>query len=187
MQRSGFSVPRGDNGRSTTQGYGTKRAHQQSLGRSVRERSRLEGGGGRCGISHHPTRSIVSCRALGRWATEIMVLERDAALAEAVMGEGKKCPEYLLSDQRGVMRRLHLEGAVVGPEVDRIGYAGASSLINLDSAPLAVYRNNSGVRERRGTGQPTISADSGPAMLNSRSAYFFQYPKKSGNLSRSRS
>ena len=30
----------------------------------------------------------------------------------------------------------------------------------------------------------TISADSGPEMLNSRSAYFFQYPKRRGNLSR---
>lgn len=116
-----------------------------------------------------------------------MVLERDAALAEAVMGGRKKCPDYLLSDQRGVMRRLHLEGAVVSPEVDRIGYAGASSLINLGSAPLADYRNHRGARQRRGTGQRTISADSGPAILNSRSAYFFQYPKKSGNLSRSRS
>src|SRR5688572_26912817 len=33
----------------------------------------------------------------------------------------------------------------------------------------------------------TISADSGPAILNSISAYFFQYPNSSGNLSRKRS
>jgi hypothetical protein len=36
-------------------------------------------------------------------------------------------------------------------------------------------------------GLATISADSGPEMLNSRSAYFFQYPKRRGNLRRNRS
>lgn len=94
------------------------------------------------------------------------------------------CPEYLLSDQRGVMCRLHFERAVVGPEIDRVCYAGTTSLIDLGLASLAVVSQRP--REKGGE-QRTISADSGPAILNSRSAYFFQYPKKSGNLSRSRS
>lgn len=46
------------------------------------------------------------------------------------------------------MRRLHFERAVVGPEIDRIGYAGTTSLIDLGLVSLAVCRNNHTIRGR---------------------------------------
>jgi hypothetical protein len=87
---------------------------------------------------------------------------------------------YLLSDEVWGVGSLHFEGAVVRPQVDRIGDARASALVDLGQL-LASVQAMSRVT------MLTISADSGPAMLNSRSAYFFQYPNSSGNLSRNRS
>jgi hypothetical protein len=60
---------------------------------------------------------------------------------------------------------LHLEGAVIRPQIDRIGDACTSSLIDL----FVVSYVTDNIE-----GTLTISADSGPAMLNSISAYFFQ-------------
>lgn len=37
---------------------------------------------------------------------------------------------YLLSHKRGNVRCLHLKGAVVCPEVDRVGDAGATALVD---------------------------------------------------------
>lgn len=61
---------------------------------------------------------------------------------------------------------LHFEGAVIGPQVDRIGDVAASSLVDLGR--LVKFCRKTCVWAL------TISADSGPAMLNSISAYFFQ-------------
>lgn len=48
-----------------------------------------------------------------------------------VKGEGKPTINYLLSDEVWDVCGLHFEGAVVGPQVDRIGDAGAPSLVDL--------------------------------------------------------
>lgn len=45
--------------------------------------------------------------------------------------EGKSTVKYLLSDEMWDVSGLHFEGAVVRPQVDRIGDAGASSLVDL--------------------------------------------------------
>jgi hypothetical protein len=100
-----------------------------------------------------------------------------------VKGEGKGILVDLLSDRARVMGCVHLEGAVVCPEVDRVGNAGASPLKDLLRL-LAMRVANDWRPRLKGR---TISADSGPAMLNSVSAYFFQYPNKSGNFARKRS
>ena len=77
---------------------------------------------------------------------------------------------------------LHLEGAVIGPEVNGVCDAGAAALVDLDEEKrmLALYMVMMMATMARRAGcagrgqEPTISADSGPEMLNSRSAYFFQ-------------
>lgn len=45
--------------------------------------------------------------------------------------EGKLAANDLLSDEMRDMSGLHFEGAVVRPQVDRICYTSATSLINL--------------------------------------------------------
>ncbi len=45
--------------------------------------------------------------------------------------EGNLVFLYLLSDHVGVVARLDFEGAVVRPQVDRVGDAGDSSLVDL--------------------------------------------------------
>lgn len=48
------------------------------------------------------------------------------------MGGGKeKILRHLLSDEIWGMGRLHLEGAVLSPQVNRVGDASTASLINL--------------------------------------------------------
>lgn len=91
--------------------------------------------------------------------------------------------QYLLSDNLRVVCCLHFEGAIVGPQVDGVGYAGHTSFINLSHVQLASHAR---ILSRE-FHHHTISADSGPAILNSISAYFFQYPNRSGNLCRKRS
>ena len=54
----------------------------------------------------------------------------DASMAEDVMGEGKQPCFHLLSDEMRDMGGLHLKGAVVGPEVDRVGNASTASLVD---------------------------------------------------------
>jgi hypothetical protein len=86
----------------------------------------------------------------------------------------------LLSDDVGIMGRIHLEGAVVCPQVDRSCDARNTALVDL-CQPLASLSQRSYSVKR------TISAVSVPPIENSRSAYFFQYPKKSGNFARKQS
>lgn len=87
-------------------------------------------------------------------------------------------PAYLLSYYLGIVTCFGLEGTVIGPEVYRVGDAGDTSFIHLKpSARLLI----------RFMHEHTISAASVPAIENSRSAYFFQYPKKRGNFARNRS
>lgn len=78
------------------------------------------------------------------------------------------------------MASLDLEGAVISPQVHRCGDTGNSTLKDLR---LYQPNENCGMRSR----SLTISAASVPAIENSRSAYFFQYPKSKGNLARNRS
>lgn len=47
-------------------------------------------------------------------------------------GKGRKSRcQYLLSDEMWDVRRFHFEGAVVRPQVDRIGDASDTTLVNL--------------------------------------------------------
>ena len=69
-----------------------------------------------------------------------------------------------LSNYVRLMARLHFERAEVFPQVNRIGDARHTALVNL--RPSA--------RDHVGSNYPTISAASVPAIENSRSAYFFQ-------------
>jgi hypothetical protein len=65
------------------------------------------------------------------------VIVRGTAFGRYVKGE-EWARQDLLSDEVWVMRCLHLEGAVLSPQVDRIGDAGNASLIDL-GAPLAIH------------------------------------------------
>jgi hypothetical protein len=85
---------------------------------------------------------------------------------------------YLLSDNLWFMVRFRFKRTVIRPKVNTVGNARDSSFVNLPCVSLS-RRKIVGV-------VGTISAASVPAMENSRSAYFFQYPKKSGNLVKKR-
>jgi len=87
---------------------------------------------------------------------------------------------YLLSDHVGIMASLYFEGAVVGPQIDWGCDASDTSFVDLRS----VSDINS---QWWSSWVLTISAASVPAIENSKSAYFFQYPKKRGNFARKRS
>lgn len=50
-------------------------------------------------------------------------------MAERLWGK-ESSQLYLLSHEMSNVGGLHLEGAVVGPEVDRVGNAGATTLID---------------------------------------------------------
>ena len=92
--------------------------------------------------------------------------------------EEESCPEYLLANDIGVVARLDFEGAVIRPEIDGICDACNSAFIDLtDVSSCDPFLSR----------HYTISAASVPAIENSRSAYFFQYPKNKGNLARKRS
>lgn len=49
----------------------------------------------------------------------------------SLLWEGNLVFLYLLSDHVGVVARLDFEGAVIRPQIDRVGDAGDSSLVNL--------------------------------------------------------
>lgn len=56
------------------------------------------------------------------------------------MLRGKESSQQnLLSDEVWVVSCLHLEGAVVGPQVDRIGDATASSLVDLSRLSIILF------------------------------------------------
>lgn len=82
--------------------------------------------------------------------------------------EGKQASLYLLSDHVGVVTSLDFEGAVVCPEVDRVGDTSNTPFIDLHLM-LATWAAPINLREPL-----TNSAASVPAIENSRSAYFFQ-------------
>jgi len=84
-------------------------------------------------------------------------------------GEGKGSPRNLLSDHVRIVIRLHLEGAVVGPEVDGGTDAGDTALIDLGGRQLHLLQYALVL-------PLTISAASVPPIENSRSAYLFQKP-----------
>ena len=87
----------------------------------------------------------------------------------------------LLSYHINVMRRVDLESTVVEPEIHGDADAGNAALVDLPSVSVTLIPF-SFPRVRL-----TISAASVPATTNSRSAYFFQYPKNSGNRANRRS
>lgn len=89
---------------------------------------------------------------------------------------GKGLPEDLPPDYLLDMMRLQLEAAVVGPEIDRRADTSDTALIYL--LCISIWRI------RQLWVPLTSSAASGPAIENSRSAYFFQYPKKRGKCAR---
>ena len=84
---------------------------------------------------------------------------------------GKEAPIHLLSHEIWVVGCLHLERAVRSPEIDRNAYASTSPFVNLDLSRQLLFSQD---KSRRESHSHTISADSGPAILNSISAYFFQ-------------
>jgi hypothetical protein len=49
--------------------------------------------------------------------------------------------QYLLSDNLGVVCRLHFERAVAGPQVDRVGYRRTASFINLSKNRVSNFRS----------------------------------------------
>jgi hypothetical protein len=92
-------------------------------------------------------------------------------------GRERGCPWDLLSDHIVIVAGLDLESAVEGPQVDGDGDARDGAFVYLDEIRVSTTSVSVVfclVSTR------TISAASVPAMANSRSAYFFQYPKKSG-------
>lgn len=99
-----------------------------------------------------------------------------------VSREGETIPIYLylLSNDIRVMIRLDFECAVVCPQVDRGRDACDAAFVDLMFiSRLYTFADK--------TNKLTISAASVPAIENSRSAYFFQYPNSKGNLARNRS
>jgi len=96
------------------------------------------------------------------------------------MFRGHVSRSYSLSDDVAIVACVDLEAAVVGPEVDRNSDTGYAALVYLSRISVSTGEANMSPRL-------TISAASVPAIANSRSAYFFQYPKKSGNFARKRS
>ncbi len=55
------------------------------------------------------------------------------------MGQGRKWSAlYLLSHKVGSVSGLHLEGTVLGPQIDRVGDAGAASFVDLVGASALV-------------------------------------------------
>ena len=153
-----------------------------------------EGGRAAAGISHHRTvdsgggehSRARTWLAASTVAKQVM---RGTAFGRYVKGKERAQQQDLLSDEVWVVGCLHFEGAILSPQVDRIGDASDASFVDL-GAPLAIHPAGlrmSGHSGKGGGGRRTISADSGPAILNSMSAYFFQYPNRRGNLSRKRS
>ena len=74
------------------------------------------------------------------------------------MGQGRKRSAlYLLSHKVGSVSGLHLEGTVLGPQIDRVGDAGAASLVDLVGtsaldSPADTKRNPAYHFGRLGTG-----------------------------------
>jgi len=93
-----------------------------------------------------------------------------------VLWEGKH-PVYLLSDHVGIMARFHLERAIVCPQVDGGSDTGNTAFKYLTMSACSQFFAL----------EHTISAASVPAIENSKSAYFFQYPNSNGNFARNRS
>ena len=85
-------------------------------------------------------------------------------LCEGHIYEGDR---NLLSDHVLIVVSLNLEGAVIGPKINRCADAGNTALVDLSTRQFSVVTLVT-------HGTLTISAASVPAMANSRSAYFFQ-------------
>lgn len=69
--------------------------------------------------------------ALAHMANETVRVKRGTASTGALRRGKEIIQQDLLSDEVWVMGCLHLEGAVIRPQVDRIGDASASPFIDL--------------------------------------------------------